>query len=132
MKNPDQQKEEFEHFASMMVELVSSFKEVMKTGDEQTKLMAIDMFSHLKEKMGETFYHLMEKHDIYPEDLEQMLEDDQNEMTQKVMEVNSTISSVNDSVTKEIEKTLTKAGVRKKKSNKTRKRHMVKRLRSKY
>lgn len=132
MKTPKEQKEEFDHFAEMMVELVTSFKEVMQTGDEQTKLMAIDVFSQLKEKMGETFYHLMEKHDIYPEDLEKFLQDDQNEMTKTVKEVNEKISQVNKAVTKDVELALTKAGIRKNKSNKMRKKQMVRRLRSKY
>ncbi len=125
------EKDEFDQFAGMMVELIESFKEVMKTGDAETKVLAIDMFAQLKEKMGETFYHLMEKHDIYPQDLEEFLADGKNEMNQRVREVTGRMEKINDEVTKEVEKVLDDVGYKKKKTAKNRKKSMVKRLRSK-
>lgn len=131
MDNPGDDKEQFDQFAAMMVELVKLFKEVMATGDEDTKLLAIEMFAQLKEKMGETFYHLMEKHDIYPEDLEAFLQDSENPMAKRVDEVSEEINIVNKEVTPEVDRVLDDAGLKKKKTGKGRKKSMIKRLRSK-
>ncbi len=130
MKDLDKPHEDFDQFAETLVELLKSFQDVMKTEDENTKILAIEMLSELKEKMGETFYDLMQKHDVYPEDLESFLEEEDNEMNKRVRSVNSEITKINKEVSPIIEKTLVDAGLSKPKRKRKLKKKMVKRLKS--
>ena len=97
--------EEFDHFASIMQEFIESFMKVMQGDDPQLKLSALELLGEVKHTMGDTLQHLMEKHNIYPSDLERHLDGD-TEIAKKVHEVNEAIEKVNQKVLPEIEKVL--------------------------
>ncbi len=119
---------QFEEFAELMLNLVDSFKQVMKGDNKEAKLSAIELFGEVKATMGDSLMHLMEKYDVYPKDIERILKEDKSEASQKIHEVHDQIERVNRQVLPEIEKTL---GVTGKEQEKKRKNKMLKGLKPK-
>lgn len=127
----DPEHESFDEFAAMMLHLLQSFDEVMKSSDTQAKLSAIELLGEVKRTMGDSLQHLLEKHDIRNEDLEKFIDQDESEMTKKVHSINKKISQINQKITPEVEKTLKEAGIQPKKRKLKLKSKMMKRLRTK-